>query len=109
MTFQSVTVTAQYANTGKYVIFATATAMIIGAWLLRHRMLPKLASAVALGCTASAILFWIPTFWLGWFDGHMALFQLLVFTVRWWSALSLALRHGCYGPAPHVNASGFRS
>lgn len=77
MTFQSVTVAAHYDNTSKYVFFAAFAGMIVGAWLLRQRMTAKLPWAIAMGCTASTVLFWIPTFWLGWFDGHMAMFFLL--------------------------------
>jgi hypothetical protein len=41
------------------------------------KMTQKLLWGVALGCGGSIILFWIPTFVLGWFDGHMSWFWLL--------------------------------
>ena len=79
MDFQSITVAARDDNSGKYVFLAAAIAMIVGLLFLRRKMTRKLVWSIAIGFVGSIVFFWIPTFWLGSFDEHMAMFGLLLF------------------------------
>ncbi len=78
MILQSVEVTGGSGNSGVYVFAAAVVVMIACLWVVRNRMKRKLRWSIAIGCAASIILFWIPTFWLRSFDEHTAMYMLLL-------------------------------